>query len=258
MSHFRILTLAAFAGLLSVATVPNLRADEWNKKTILTTTEPIQVPNQVLQPGTYVMKLVDSNSDRHIVQVFDKDEQHLITTVLAIPNYRLKPTGKTAFQFWEVPAGQPRALRAWFYPGDNFGQEFAYPKTMSTQIAAYSKTTVPTTYAESTEELSNARVGTVDESGKSADLDKETYSHEDEAAKTAATPEPAPTPAPQEVAQNEPPREQPATAPSYTETKPAELPRELPHTATDMPLIGLIGLLSLVGFIATLRRVRAH
>ena len=51
-----------------------------------------------------------------------------MTTILAIPNYRLQPTGKTVFTFWETPPGQPKALRAWFYPGDNFGQEFAYPK----------------------------------------------------------------------------------------------------------------------------------
>ena len=255
MSHFRILTLAAFAGLLSVATVPSIQADEWNKKTIMTISEPVQVPSQVLQPGTYVLKLVDSNSDRHIVQVFDKDEQHLITTVLAIPNYRLKPTGKTEFQFWEVPAGQPKALRAWFYPGDNFGQEFAYPKTMSMEIAAYSKTTVPTTYSESTEDLAKARVGTVDESGKASDLDKETYSHHEDETSAKAAPEPAP--APQEIAQNEPPREQPST-PTYTETKPAELPKELPHTASNMPMVGLIGLLSLMAFVATLRFVRVR
>jgi len=254
MMHFRILTLAAFAGLLSVATVPSIQADEWNKKTILTISEPVQMPNQVLQPGTYVLKLADSNSDRHIVRVFDKDEQHLITTVLAIPNYRLKPTGKSEFQFWEVPAGQPKAMRAWFYPGDNFGQEFAYPKVMSTQIAAYTKTTVPTTYSETTEDLSTARVGTVDESGKANDLDKETYSHEDE---TATKVTPAPAPAPQEVAQVEPPRQEEGVARAQ-ETKSAELPKELPQTASDMPLLGLIGLLSLTAFVATLRFVRVR
>ncbi len=91
--------------------------------------EPIQVPNKVLPPGTYVMKLLDSPSDRHIVQIFNADENHLFTTILAIPNYRIQPTGKTVFTFWETPPGQPKALRAWFYPGDNFGQEFAYPKS---------------------------------------------------------------------------------------------------------------------------------
>jgi hypothetical protein len=116
-----------------------MQADEWNKKTILTVNESISVPNKVLPPGKYVMKLMDSQSNRHIVQIFDGDETHLITTILAIPNYRLEPTGKTQFQFWETPPGQPKALRAWFYPGDNFGQEFAYPKTEATNIASYAK-----------------------------------------------------------------------------------------------------------------------
>src|SRR6185312_9656257 len=98
----------------------------------------------MLQPGTYVIKLADSNSNRHIVQFFDKDEKHLVTTVLAIPNQRLRLTGKSVFAFWEVPAGQPKALRAWFYPGDNFGQEFAYrPQEAARITASNSGATVP-------------------------------------------------------------------------------------------------------------------
>ena len=69
---------------------------------------------------------------------------HLVTTVLAIPNYRLRPTGKSIFAMWETPAGQPAALRAWFYPGDNFGQEFAYPKGKAEQIATLTKEEVQT------------------------------------------------------------------------------------------------------------------
>src|SRR6266700_3584353 len=126
----------ASIGVLGIAFAPNARADEWNKKTILTVNETIQVPNKVLPPGKYVIKLLDSPSNRHIVQIFDGDETHLLTTILAIPNYRLQPTGKTVFGFWETPPGQPKALRAWFYPGDNFGQEFAYPKSTAVMIAA--------------------------------------------------------------------------------------------------------------------------
>ena len=66
------------------------------------------------------------NPDRHIVLIYSADGTHLVTKVMAVPNLRLRPTGKTVFQFWETPAGQPKALRAWFYPGDNFGQEFVY------------------------------------------------------------------------------------------------------------------------------------
>jgi hypothetical protein len=82
----------------------------------MTISETIQVPNRVLDPGTYVFKLVDSQSDRHIVRIFNQDESHLVTTILAIPNYRLQPSGKTEFAFWETPAGQPRALPRLRFP----------------------------------------------------------------------------------------------------------------------------------------------
>src|SRR5438270_937313 len=149
MNRLSSIAAASCLGLASLMVMPNALADQWNKRTILTVNEPIQVPNKVLQPGKYVMRLLDSPSNRHIVQIFDEGEQHLITTVLAIPNYRLQPTGETQFGFWETPAGQPKALRSWFYPGDNFGQEFAYPKNEAMQIAAAVNQPVPTTYAQS-------------------------------------------------------------------------------------------------------------
>src|ERR1019366_6863877 len=152
----RFIALTSLAAVMTFA--PIARADEWNKRTTLTVKETIQLPNTVLPPGTYTFKLLDSLSDRHIVQVFDKDGMHLVTTVLAIPNYRLQPTDKSEFAFWEVPAGNPPALRAWFYPGDNFGQEFAYPKNRSTQIDASAKMTLPTTTAVTREEMKTAPI----------------------------------------------------------------------------------------------------
>src|ERR1022692_2305440 len=154
------LTFASVGLLAGAALAPNARADQWNKKTILTVNETIQVPNKVLPPGTYVIKLLDSPGDRHVVQIFNADQTHLETTILAIPNYRLQPTGKTVFTFWETPPGQPKALRAWFYPGDNFGQEFAYPKSAATQIAAVAHQPVPTTEATKESEFTSAEVTT--------------------------------------------------------------------------------------------------
>ena len=107
-----------------------------------------------------MIKLVDSLSDRHIVRILNENEDAVITTVLAIPNWRLQPTGKTEFMFWETPAGNPPALRAWFYPGDNFGQEFAYPKGLAAKIAAESKGPVPTVADESTTALPTEQVTT--------------------------------------------------------------------------------------------------
>ena len=106
MTSFKI-TVLSTAALLGLSLAPSLKADQWNKKTVLSVKETIQLPNTVLQPGTYVFKLADSLSDRHIVQIFNADETKVIATILAIPNYRLKPTGKSLFRFWETPAGAP-------------------------------------------------------------------------------------------------------------------------------------------------------
>jgi len=220
----RFVVAMASVGMLGVALSSSARADEWNKKTVMTVNEPIQVPNKVLPAGTYVIKLLDSPSDRHIVQIFNADETRLQTTILAIPNYRIQPTGKTVFSFWETPPGQPKALRAWFYPGDNFGQEFAYPKSAAVQIAAVAHQPVPTTEAVQPTELKEAEV-------------------------TQTQPEPQ-----QEVAQNIPPPAPQEVAPD-PEPAPVPAPQELPKTGSPYPLVGLIGIFSL-GLFALVRAFR--
>ncbi len=219
-----------FGVALIAAAITPVKADQWDKKTVITINEPVQVPScchdghvVVLQPGTYVLVLVDSLSDRHIVRVFDKDQKTVITTILAIPNYRLQPTGASTFQFWETPAGQPRAMRAWFYPGDNFGQEFAYHKAQSVEIAKVAKAPVPTVVVETEAELKTAPVVIVDEKGEEAPLPAQT-----EVAQTEPVAQPAP--------------ELQATTPVAEEPAPATLP----DTASDFPLIGLIGFVSVI------------
>jgi hypothetical protein len=248
-------TLAAVSCLGLMTMVPSVMADQWNKKTYLTVNEPIQVPGQVLQPGKYVMKLMDSPANRHIVQIFNEREDHLYTTVLAIPNYRLQVTGDTEFQWWETPAGQPKAIRAWFYPGDNFGQEFAYPKNEAVTLAAATNENVPTTYAQNEADLATARVGTVDRAGTEMELDRETYTRQDGNQPT----EPAPTAQVQEPVQEPVQREEP-TQIAQNQQQPAydydqqERSRTLPRTASPLPLIGLAGLASL-GASLLVRRV---
>ena len=135
-NRVRFVVLGVFGlALLATLLAPTSSADEWNKKTILTFSAPVEIPGKVLPAGTYVFKLLDSPSNRHIVQVFDKDEKQLLGTILAVPDYRLQPTGETTLYFEERPAGEPPALRAWFYPGDNFGQQFVYPNTRATELA---------------------------------------------------------------------------------------------------------------------------
>ena len=112
------------AGLFSVSA----RADAWDKKTILTVDEPMQIRDTFLEPGQYVLRLLPSTAQRHVVQIFNHDQSHLINTVLAVPAYRVDPTSHTQFTFWETPPGTAKALRTWYYPGDNYGNEFPYPK----------------------------------------------------------------------------------------------------------------------------------
>jgi hypothetical protein len=113
-------------------------AQPLNKKTVVTFSGPVEIPGvgaQVLPAGTYVFKLLDSTTDRNIVQIFNQDQTHIYATILAIPNFRLKATDKTVMTFAERAAGEPQAIRAWFYPGDNWGQEFAYPKLKAMALA---------------------------------------------------------------------------------------------------------------------------
>src|SRR3984893_18854308 len=141
-------------GLLSAAFVPSAKAEESNAKTGITFSGPVEIPGVhlagwgVLPAGTYVFKILDSQSDRHIVQIFSKDELTVYATILAIPNYRLKATDKTVMTFRERPAGEPEALRAWFYPGRNWGEEFVYPKAKAIELAKATNTPVLFTAVE--------------------------------------------------------------------------------------------------------------
>jgi hypothetical protein len=214
---FRVFYIGALmvtgVGLLATSFVPKAHGDAWNKMTIVTVNQPIIAGDKVLDPGTYVWKLLDSQSDRHIVQIFDKNQDHLEATILAIPNYRLQPAGHTQFAFWETPPGVPKAVRAWFYPGDNFGQEFPYPKKLVAQLASAAPTPIPTAYKEP---------------------------------EPAAAPAPEPAPQPEAAAEPAPPVAAPPAPEPQPQAAPAPAPVEqqpsaLPHTASLNPLIALLG-----------------
>jgi hypothetical protein len=129
MIMLRYLQASALLGAsLMVGLVPSLKADDWDKRTILTVNEPVAVENFVLPPGQYVLRLLDSQSDRQIVEIFNRDETHLIGVELALAAYRLEPGNGSNLSFYELPAGQLPALRTWFYPGESNGIEFRSPR----------------------------------------------------------------------------------------------------------------------------------
>src|SRR5258706_9492933 len=148
MKLYKTATTVGCLALLGALLAPTAKADDWNRKTVVTFSAPVEIPGVhlkgwgVLPAGTYVFKILDSLSDRHIVQIFSQDELTVYATILAIPNYRLKATDKTVITFRERAAGEPEALRAWFYPGRNWGEEFVYPKEKAIVLAAATSTPV--------------------------------------------------------------------------------------------------------------------
>jgi hypothetical protein len=117
---FPALALSLIGGVFA----PVVKADEWNKRTKIAVDRPIEIQNTILPAGTYVIKLLDSPEERYTVQVFNSAENHLITTILAVPIYRDRAADNSEFNFYKVEDGQPAALHSWFYPGDSIGFEF--------------------------------------------------------------------------------------------------------------------------------------
>jgi LPXTG-motif cell wall-anchored protein len=218
--------------LLGLTFSPSATADEWNKKTVITFSGPVEIPGVhlhgygVLPAGTYVFKILDSQSDRHVVQILSQDGLTVYATILAIPNYRLKATDKTVVTFRERPAGEPEALRAWFYPGRRWGDEFVYPKARAIALAKETHTAVLFTPDEVTPEVT-AAVKMPDEPVVVA-------------LKQAPVMAVQPTGDEVEIAQV-------VTPPPAVEVAQAEPAPELPATGSSMPLVALFGMLALAG-----------
>ncbi|HXQ38414.1 MAG TPA: hypothetical protein VN843_30720 [Anaerolineales bacterium] len=214
MKRFKFVAIICCLVFMALATTQRVKAQTSNEKSILTFSEPFEVPGvgaQILPAGTYAFTLVDSLSDRNIVRITNVDGTHVYTTILAIANYRLKPTEKTVLTFKERGEGQPEAIKAWFYPGYAWGQEFVYPKKRAIELAKIVDEPVLAMPVEVTtthvEVLKNVQLEAIKPTGE----------------------------------------EVPVTA--VVETPPAVVaqaqPQTLPHTASSLPLYVLVGLLSL-------------
>jgi hypothetical protein len=237
MNLFKTVTTVGCIALMSAVLAPSVKADETNRKTVITFSGPVEIPGVhlkgwgVLPAGTYVFKILDSQSNRHIVQIFNKEETTIYATVLAIPNYRLKATDKTVMTFSERPAGEPEALRAWFYPGRNWGEEFVYPKSKAIEIAKATNQVVLFTPAEIEEEVTEP-IKSADEPQvialkKAPVMAIKPTGEQVELAQVVTPPPAAEAAAPVQLAQNR--------------------PETLPDTASPMPLMALFGFLSLGG-----------
>jgi len=274
----RSLTMTAALAIGCVITAflfiapPVTQGDEWNLSTRFTINHPFEVPGAVLQANTpYVMRLLDSPSNRNVVQIFNDDQNHLMTMFMAISDERLEPTDKTLFTFIETAPGYPLPMKEWFYPGRLRGLEFVYPKDQAQKIASHAREAVLASNSNDLNKLGRIKVESVGPIGttttvtETASINKsETRIAQEKPSIAESQPaepvveqqnvEQAPAEQPTEIAQNTEQQKveseyQPEAAPTQTasvDTKTTDTePRELPATAGELPLIALIGLLCL-------------
>ena len=212
------LALGAFATLLGVVSANSARAQSEPQQTTLTLTETLEVGTVTLQPGTYLIRVVTLDSNRDMLQVTDPEQMKVFSTVLSRPHPILSADviPENRYVTWAAPPGQPRTLRTWYPRDRSSGHDIIYPKARALELAAAAKEPViaiPDEVKEAEYKTAPLLVVTPDRTVKPYE---------------AVAVQPMPKPAPVAVA----------------EARPAE---RLPKTASRVPLLAVLGLLSLGG-----------
>ena len=190
--------LGACGTILLGATIASAQGPPSDRTTTITFSAPVSLPGVTLPAGSYLFRLADSQVNRNIVQVFDKDRSKIFATILAIPSERNEPSDETVITFKETPANMPPAIQYWYYPGEKRGQEFAYPKAQATTLANATHTSVLAVNSDATdfESMKDAEISRVEPSAE-ASPSQTPAAQAAAQPSTAATPEPsAPAAAP--------------------------------------------------------------
>lgn len=287
MGRITSITTAACTALLIAAGAAAQPAD---RSTFVTFSGPVSIPGKTLPAGTYTFRLADSPSDRHIVQIFDRDQTQLFATVLAVPAERNAPEGEPVITFRETPSNMPPALRYWYYAGETSGNEFVYPKSQAMTIARASGEGVMSMDADAADitqwkgtperVTANAEPQTATTASTAPTTTTSTTASTTTAQPTTTPAQPTTTPAEPTTAPqptttpadptttSQPMTSQPTTAPRPSTPEPAPTtapqttpdrptgtsgraePSELPRTAGELPTVGLIALAALAGAFA--------
>jgi hypothetical protein len=209
--------------LIASVMAPVSKAQNGDRKTIVTFTEPIEIPGNVILPaGTYFFKLLNQDSGRWVVQIFDEHQTKTFATLITIEDFRYHPTNQPVMNFTEREAGAPPAIKEWFFPGEKQGRAFVYGKKRAIELAKVTNEPVLATPVEITVDTPVVAI--------------------------VAAPVVAITPAGEEVAVATvvaPPAPEPVAAPAAVEVATPITDLPLPHTASSTPLIALGGLLAI-------------
>jgi len=253
-------TLRAILGLSLGVTLwaSTAQAQPEDKRTFFTFSGPVALPGTTLPAGRYIFRIVDTTSSRKVIQVLSDDGKKPFVMANTIPDQRRDAPKDATVAFYETPRGTPAAVKTWWYPGETIGYQFIYPRAQAKEIAHNTGKPVLTTKTETTksEETKTAALSRVDEQGRDSDVDaagSQSASNNNNNNNNGFKDDQAPstvfnrnTPAVNEpqsqVAQN-----------NQRDQFPAERSRtarnELPKTASTLPFVGLIGMISALGFV---------
>jgi hypothetical protein len=241
-----------------------------NRLTNVTFSAPVSIPGHTLPAGTYHFQLADSNANRNIVQIFDNDNK-LVATMLAVPARRNEAQGDPVITFKETRSDLPPAVHYWYYAGESTGSELVYPRSQAMEIARASGEPVMATDTESNEsnDLKNSKITKVNPNDANA---QPSTTQPDTTTAPQQSTQPTSTPVTTAPTASTTTTEQPSrttTAPTTTapqattptttaeqRTPPTSQPetvgtsgrhsaKSLPKTASNLPEIGLIGLIAL-------------
>ena len=242
-----------------------------DKRTYFTFSGPIALPGVTLPAGRYLFRIVDTTTSRKVIQVLDENQKKPFTMANTIPDQRRDPPKDATVAFYESARGTPAAVKSWWYPGETIGYQFIYPRAQAKQIAKSTGQPVLTTKSESTksEETKSADLTRVDANGR--DVDAPDAAGQSAAASNNngfrdqsanATVFNRNTPEQTEGVNRTPPQAAQNGAASgssqsqFNSRNQNNAPRatrsQLPRTASNLPFVGLIGMLSALGFV-TLR-----
>ncbi|HUP38617.1 MAG TPA: hypothetical protein VM115_00745 [Vicinamibacterales bacterium] len=245
----RLMTSACAAAMvLTMSATPTFaQGQPLDSRTEFTFNQPVELPGVTLPPGTYIFRFVDGTTGRKVMQVQAKDASNKTYGMfLTINAQRPRPSDDAELRFLETPAGQPAAVKTWWYPGNTIGREFIYPKSQARRLAQATHQTVLTTQAENVtkEQMSTADLAYVNESGQESALtDAQLVEAAANTAPVGATAQQSNTSAQQSAtpADNN-------VASARTPAREGTMARaRLPKTSTPLAGIGLLGVFSLLG-----------
>jgi len=244
----KVFTSICAAGALCAAltAAPAFAQQPLDSRTEFTFNTPVELPGVTLPPGTYVFRFVDATTGRKVMQVQAKDaSSKTYGLFLTISAQRPKPSDDAELRFLETPAGAPAAIKTWWYPGNTIGREFIYPKSQARRLAQATNQTVLTTKADT---VSDDQMKTTDLAYVSASGQETEVTDEELVARAANTP-PVGTAgvSSTETAQSDRVAATSGVQQEGTMASNASSRTRLPKTSTALPILGLIGLMSLLG-----------